>query len=118
MSQERFDELFGTETHVVFAFHGYPGLVHQLLHGRPAPGRFHVRGYREEGTTTTPFDMVVLNQTSRFHLAELALRHARTPLAQAERLIRECEAALARHTDYVRACFEDLPEIRDFRWKS
>jgi xylulose-5-phosphate/fructose-6-phosphate phosphoketolase len=117
MSKERFEELFGADTHVVFAFHGYPGLVHQLLHGRPAPGRFHVRGYREEGTTTTPFDMVVLNETSRFHLAELALRHARTPPPQAEHLMRECEAALSRHTDYVRACFEDLPEIRDFRWK-
>jgi len=116
MTVERFDELFGATSQVVFAFHGYPGLVHQLLHGRPAPGRFHVRGYREEGTTTTPFDMVVLNQTSRFHLAELALRHARSRPEQAEHLIRECHAALARHTEYVRACFEDLPEIRDFRW--
>jgi xylulose-5-phosphate/fructose-6-phosphate phosphoketolase len=116
MTQERFEQLFTAETQVVFAFHGYPGLIHQLLHGRPAPGRFHVRGYREEGTTTTPFDMVVLNQTSRFHLAELALRHARRSPAQTEHLIRECHAALARHTEYVRACFEDLPEIRDFRW--
>lgn len=116
MTEQRFDELFTTDAHVVFAFHGYPGLVHQLLHGRPAPGRFHVRGYREEGTTTTPFDMVVLNQTSRFHLAELALRHARRSPPDAAHLIRECHAALARHTEYVRACFEDLPEIRDFRW--
>ncbi len=116
MSAERFDELFTRETQVVFAFHGYPGAVHQLLHGRPNPGRFHVRGYREEGTTTTPFDMVVVNQTSRFHLATLALTHAKRRPETAEVLIRACHAALARHSEYVRACFEDLPEIRDFRW--
>ncbi|HYP89650.1 MAG TPA: phosphoketolase family protein, partial [Polyangiaceae bacterium] len=116
MSSERFLELFGQETPVVFAFHGYPGAVHQLLHGRPHPGRFHVRGYREEGTTTTPFDMVVLNQTSRFHLVILALQHAPQAADRAEQLTRECHAALARHKEYVRACFEDLPEIRDFRW--
>jgi xylulose-5-phosphate/fructose-6-phosphate phosphoketolase len=118
MSAERFDELFTHDTQVVFAFHGYPGAVHQLLHGRPNPSRFHVRGYREEGTTTTPFDMVVLNQTSRFHLVMLALEHARVRPVQAEFLTRECHAALARHTEYVRAVFEDLPEIRDFRWPS
>ena len=66
MTDERFDQLFGQDIPVIFAFHGYPGTVHQVLHGRVNPGRFHVRGYREEGTTTTPFDMVVLNQTSRF----------------------------------------------------
>jgi xylulose-5-phosphate/fructose-6-phosphate phosphoketolase len=118
MSAERFDALFPHDTQVVFAFHGYPGAVHQLLHGRPNPNRFHVRGYREEGTTTTPFDMVVLNQTSRFHLVMLALEHARNRPEQAERLTRECRAALTRHTEYVRACFEDLPEIHDFRWLS
>ncbi|HVY28936.1 MAG TPA: phosphoketolase family protein [Polyangiaceae bacterium] len=116
MTAQRFDELFTRDTQVVFAFHGYPGAVHQLLHGRPDPGRFHVRGYTEEGTTTTPFDMVVLNQTSRFHLAQLALEHARNRPPEAELLVRECHAALARHAEYVRACFEDLPEIKDFRW--
>ncbi len=116
MSAERFDELFTHDAHVVFAFHGYPGAVHQLLHGRPHPQRFHVRGYREEGTTTTPFDMVVKNQTSRFHLATLALRNAKQRPEYAELLVRECSATLASHAEYVRACFEDLPEIRDFRW--
>jgi len=116
MSAERFEELFTHDTHVVFAFHGYPGAVHQLLHGRPHPERFHVRGYQEEGTTTTPFDMVVQNHTSRFHLATLALRHAKSRPEYAEQLARDCSAALTSHTEYVRACFEDLPEIRDFRW--
>ena len=118
MSTTRFAELFTTQAQVVFAFHGYPGAVHQLLHGRPDPGRFHVRGYREEGTTTTPFDMVVLNQTSRFHLAILALQHAQPRPAQHELLARECRVALSRHAEYVRAVFEDLPEIRDFRWST
>jgi xylulose-5-phosphate/fructose-6-phosphate phosphoketolase len=116
MSPERFEQLFTIDAQVVFAFHGYPGAVHQLLHGRPNPNRFHVRGYREEGTTTTPFDMVVLNETSRFHLVMLALQHARRRPAHAEQLERDCRAVLARHHEYVRACFEDLPEIRDFRW--
>jgi len=118
MSSARFDELFTEGAEVVFAFHGYPGAVHQLLHGRSRAGRFHVRGYREEGTTTTPFDMVVLNQTSRFHLVQLALKYARNPPEDTELLVRECDAALARHTEYVRACFEDMPEVRDFRWPS
>jgi xylulose-5-phosphate/fructose-6-phosphate phosphoketolase len=117
MSTERFEELFTHDTQVVFAFHGYPGAVHQLLHGRPHSARFHVRGYREEGTTTTPFDMVVLNQTSRFHLAMLALEHSKRRLERAEVLTRDCRAALSRHHEYVRACFEDLPEVRDFRWR-
>jgi xylulose-5-phosphate/fructose-6-phosphate phosphoketolase len=116
MSAARFAELFTADAEVVFAFHGYPGAVHLLLHGRPEPSRFHVRGYREEGTTTTPFDMVVLNETSRFHLVALALRYARNRPENAEVLTRECQAALSRHHEYVRACFEDLPEVKDFRW--
>ena len=116
MRPERFAQLFTPDTDVVFAFHGYPGAVHQLLHGRPQPQRFHVRGYEEEGTTTTPFDMVVKNRTSRFHLIMLALAHSKAPLDYGELLLRECRAALASHAEYVRACFEDMPEIRDFRW--
>ncbi|HET9934631.1 MAG TPA: phosphoketolase family protein, partial [Polyangiaceae bacterium] len=117
MRSERFDDLFTRDVPVVFAFHGYAGAVHTLLHGRSDARRFHVRGYREEGTTTTPFDMLVLNHTSRFHLAELALSHTRSKPPDVELLTRECHAALARHTEYVRECFEDLPEIKDFRWR-
>jgi xylulose-5-phosphate/fructose-6-phosphate phosphoketolase len=116
MTDDRFASMFTADTDVVFAFHGYAGAVHYLLHGRPAPARFHVRGYREEGTTTTPFDMVVLNQTSRFHLAAEALRRARRPPRQADLLIDECAAILKKHSAYVREHFEDLPEIRDWTW--
>ena len=116
MTEGKFTDLFTKDIDVVFAFHGYPGAVHQLLHGRPNPARFHVRGYREEGTTTTPFDMVVLNQTSRFHLAIEALRRARRPPARADLLADECREMLKKHSAYVREHFEDMPEIRDFTW--
>jgi xylulose-5-phosphate/fructose-6-phosphate phosphoketolase len=116
MSAARFAELFTDETDVVFAFHGYPAAVHELLHGRPLASRFHVRGYREEGTTTTPFDMVVLNGMSRFHLAMEALRRSRRPPRDLEGNVRRCQDALARHSRYVREHFEDMPEIRDFTW--
>lgn len=114
MSPSRFAELFTSDTDVVFAFHGYPGAIHMLLHGRPAAHRFHVRGYEEEGTTTTPFDMVVLNETSRFHLAMEALRRARRRPPNTADLVAECEAMLARHSSYIRQHLEDLPEIRDW----
>jgi xylulose-5-phosphate/fructose-6-phosphate phosphoketolase len=116
MTDERFVQLFGQDTPVIFAFHGYPGTVHQVLHGRPNAGRFHVRGYREEGTTTTPFDMVVLNKTSRYHLVIEALRRVEHPPAHASLLHDECQAVLKEHFAYVREHLEDMPAIRDFTW--
>ena len=116
MTEAAFVELFTRDTHVVFSFHGYAGEIHQLIHARPDPERFHVRGYKEEGTTTTPFDMVVLNETSRYHLAIDAIRRSRRPLADAAALTEACQQVLARHTAHVVAQFEDLPEIRDWTW--
>ncbi len=117
MPEDQFVQIFTREIDVVFAFHGYANAVHGLLHGRPQASRFHVRGYREEGTTTTPFDMVVLNGMSRFHLAMEALRRTRRRPQDADLLIEECELSLRRHTAYIRQHFEDLPEIRDWTWK-
>ena len=103
---------------MVFAFHGYQFAVHQLVHRRPDPARFHVRGFAEQGTTTTPFDMVVLNKMSRFHLAG-----ARAPLLSlpADR-VRDLTAQLTKCIDdagsYAREHFEDPPEIRDWSWTS
>jgi xylulose-5-phosphate/fructose-6-phosphate phosphoketolase len=112
----RFEELFTHDVDVCFSFHGYASAVHQLIHARPNAARFHVRGYKEEGTTTTPFDMVVLNETSRFHIAIDAIRRARRPLPDAAALTAACVAELDRHRAYVRENFEDLPEIRDWTW--
>jgi xylulose-5-phosphate/fructose-6-phosphate phosphoketolase len=113
---DQFVQLFTRDVDVVFAFHGYPNVLHALLHGRPNARRFHVRGYNEEGTTTTPFDMVVLNRISRFHLAIEALRRSRRSPENADQLIEECELALRRHTAYVKQHLEDMPEIRDWTW--
>src|SRR5262249_54961040 len=116
MHDDLFVDLFTRDTDVVFAFHGYAGAVHQLLHGRVNAGRFHVRGYREEGTTTTPFDMVVLNRASRFHLVIEALERARNKPAAASKLIEQCNERLAAHRRYIEEHLEDMPEIRDFSW--
>ncbi|GAA4303101.1 phosphoketolase [Klenkia terrae] len=115
-SADHFRRLFTDTADVVVAFHGYPRAVHQLLHGRPGTARFHVRGFEEQGTTTTPFDMVVLNRMSRYHLVLLALAHAPSGLAGADELAATCRDQLARHHAYVREHFEDLPEVRDWTW--
>ena len=111
-----FDGMFTSDVDVIFAFHGYPRAVHQLIHGRSDPGRFHVRGFSEQGTTTTPFDMVVLNRTSRYHLAQEALRRTlrRPPGWQA--LTDLCTSQLSRHHRYIREHLEDMPEVRDWVW--
>jgi xylulose-5-phosphate/fructose-6-phosphate phosphoketolase len=116
LTDERFERLFGRELEVVVAFHGYARAVHQLVHGRYDVDRFHVRGYNEMGTTTTPFDMVVLNEMSRYHLAIEALRRSRRRPAGSEALEDECRDMLARHHRYVREHLEDMPEIRDWTW--
>ncbi len=112
----QFNDLFTPERHVVFAFHGYARGVHELIHGQGDTDRFHVRGYREEGTTTTPFDMVVLNHVSRFHLAREALRRSRRRPEGSDELIEHCREMLAHHELYVTEHLEDMPEIRDWRW--
>jgi len=111
-----FVEHFTEDKPVVFAFHGYPRAIHQIVHGRPYVDRFHVRGFNEEGTTTTPFDMVVLNGMSRYHLCIEAMRRVPRVRELVLPLIAECDDALARHRTYVRANFEDMPEVRDWVW--
>jgi xylulose-5-phosphate/fructose-6-phosphate phosphoketolase len=115
MSATRFRELFTDSVDVVFAFHGFPGAVHQLIHGRPDTDRFHVRGFIEQGTTTTPFDMTVKNKVSRYHLVMDAINNAgRTPVGSAE-LLDWCQSKLLEHHHYVVEKLEDMPEIRNWR---
>jgi xylulose-5-phosphate/fructose-6-phosphate phosphoketolase len=111
-----FTDLFTSDRHVIFAFHGYARAIHQLIHGQGDTDRFHVRGFSEEGTTTTPFDMVVLNRMSRYHLCLDALRRSRRRPAGADRLESHAKDMLARHRVWVDQHFEDLPEVRHWSW--
>ena len=117
-SDATFVDLFTADTDVVFAFHGYSRAVHELLHGRPEVARFHVRGFSEQGTTTTPFDMVVLNRMSRYHLVLEALRRSRRVPERGNELEEYCRAQLDRHRAHVVAHLEDMPEVRDWTWGS
>jgi xylulose-5-phosphate/fructose-6-phosphate phosphoketolase len=116
LAEATFDELFTRDRHVIFAFHGYQRAIHQLLHGRPEPERFHVRGFIEQGTTTTPFDMVALNQMSRYHLAIAALRRTSRLGSRADDLVTQCEVLLDQQFAYTREHLMDMPEITNWVW--
>jgi xylulose-5-phosphate/fructose-6-phosphate phosphoketolase len=116
MDETRFVDLFTADKPVIFAFHGYQRAVHELVHGRVNADRFHVRGFNEQGTTTTPFDMVVLNGMSRYHLAIEALRRAPRIRPQAQPLIAELEHLIQQAIAHTREHLEDPPEIRDWTW--
>ena len=118
LSDDRFVELFTLSKHVIFAFHGYQRAVHGVIHGRPHAERFHVRGFREQGTTTTPFDMVVLNGMSRYDLAREAIRRALPDSPRKQELMDACAAAIRDAVAYSHEHFQDAPEIRDWRWTS
>ena len=116
MDEMSFNALFTENAPVIFAFHNNRWLIHTLVHGRSNEGRFHVHGYMDYGTTTTPFDMVVLNEMSRFHLALDALKHIPRLRLQAEKAINFFNQELHRHHDYIREHLEDMPEIRNWQW--
>ncbi|BAU15760.1 phosphoketolase (plasmid) [Leptolyngbya sp. NIES-3755] len=116
LSDQNFDSIFTRDKPIVFAYHGYPWLIHRLTCHRTNHHNLHVRGYKEEGTTTTPFDMVVLNDLDRFHLAQDVID--RVPQLQsigahAKQLLRD---KLIEHRHYIVKHGEDLPEIRNWKW--
>ncbi|MFZ6759631.1 phosphoketolase family protein [Undibacterium sp. Ji50W] len=116
LDEHEFDALFTTDKPVIFAFHSYPALVHKLTYRRHNHGNFHVRGYREEGTTTTPFDMVVLNNLDRYQLALDAIMHIprfRDQIADAQA---RYWTTMEHHKRFICEHGEDLPEVRDWRW--
>jgi len=116
LNDRDFDSLFTKDKPVIFAFHGYPLLIHRLTYRRTNHRNFHVRGYKGEGTTTTPFDMVVLNELDRFHLVgdvidrlpQLGSRGAYTKQHITNKLLD--------HKCYIGIHGEDMPEIRDLKW--
>jgi xylulose-5-phosphate/fructose-6-phosphate phosphoketolase len=116
-SPEHFRDLFTDTVDVVFAFHGHPRAIHPLVHGRPDVDRLHVRGFTEHGTTTTPFDMVVLNRMSRYDLVLEALRRSRRVPEGGDALARLCREQLRQHREHVVEALEDLPEVRDWTWR-
>jgi xylulose-5-phosphate/fructose-6-phosphate phosphoketolase len=118
LSDNDFDSIFTSDKPIIFAFHGYPWLIHRLTYRRRNHRNLHVRGYKEEGTTTTPFDMVVLNDLDRFHLAEDVIDRVPRLGARAAYVKQELRDRLIEHTEYIRKTGDDLTTIRDWRWAS
>ncbi|CAN7660206.1 phosphoketolase family protein [Rhizobium sp. LjRoot30] len=112
-----FDRLFTTDRPVIFAYHGYPYLIHRLTYKRNNHSNLHVRGFIEEGTTTTPFDMTVLNEVDRFHLAIEAINRVPSLAEKAKPALEMLAARLTEHHRYIREFGEDMPEIRDWKWE-
>jgi xylulose-5-phosphate/fructose-6-phosphate phosphoketolase len=116
LSDAAFDALFTVDKPVIFAYHGYPWLIHRLTYRRRNHHNLHVRGYKEEGTTTTPFDMCVINQIDRFHLAMDALDRMPQLGDRAAHYRQQLQDTLIRHRIHVRTHGEDLPEVREWTW--
>jgi xylulose-5-phosphate/fructose-6-phosphate phosphoketolase len=116
LSDRDFDDLFTTDKPIVFAFHGYPWLIHRLTYRRTNHDNLHVRGYKEEGTTTTPFDMVVRNDLDRFHLVGDVIDRVPALGARAAHIKQMLRDKLVEHKTYIGERGEDMPEIRNWRW--
>jgi xylulose-5-phosphate/fructose-6-phosphate phosphoketolase len=117
MPDADFDDLFTRDKPVIFAFHGYPSLIHRLAYRRTNHDNFHVRGYMEEGTTTTPFDMVVRNRLDRFHLVADVIDRVPglgTRMAYVKQALRD---RLVEHGEYIRRHGDDMPDVRDWTWE-
>ncbi|MFM9370153.1 phosphoketolase [Streptomyces sp. Da 82-17] len=116
LSDRTFDAIFTTDKPVIFAYHGYPWLIHRLTYPRTGHDNFHVRGYQEEGTTTTPFDMVVRNDLDRYRLVMDVIDRVPDLALTAIGVRQRMDAVRTRHHTYTRRHGEDLPEVRDWQW--
>ena len=118
LSDAEFDRIFTRDRPVIFAYHGYPWLIHRLTYRRTNHANLHVRGYKEEGTTTTPFDMAVLNDIDRFHLVMDVADRVPALAGSAAEIKRRMREERARHKRYIVQHGDDLPEIRDWKWQA
>lgn len=118
LEDQAFDEMFTRDKPVVFAFHGYPALIHRLTYQRNNHRNFHVRGFIEEGTTTTPFDMTVLNELDRYHLAQEAIMRVPGLAEKAPEVLERLKEKLAEHHSWVREHGEDMPEVLNWKWSA
>jgi xylulose-5-phosphate/fructose-6-phosphate phosphoketolase len=117
LSDEAFDALFTTHRPILFNYHGYPWLIHRLTYRRTNHDNLHVRGYKEEGTTTTPFDMAVRNDIDRYHLLLDVAQRVPEAARYATRLRSFARDKLAQHAHHIVQRGEDMPEVRDWRWQ-
>jgi xylulose-5-phosphate/fructose-6-phosphate phosphoketolase len=118
LSDRDFDGLFTTDKPIIFAFHGYPWLIHRLTYRRTNHANLHVRGYKEEGSTTTPFDMVVRNDLDRFHLVQDVIDRVPKLGSRAAHVKQRMAEKLVDHRRYIRVHGDDMPEVKDWRWQS
>jgi len=118
LTDEEFDALFTSNKPIVFAFHGYPWLIHRMTYRRTNHDNIHVRGYKEEGTITTTFDMVVLNDLDRFHLIQDVINRISKKDDNGRILIKWAKDKLIEHKEYIRQYGQDMPEIQNLKWES
>jgi xylulose-5-phosphate/fructose-6-phosphate phosphoketolase len=117
LPDREFDSIFTADKPIVFAFHGYPWLIHRLMYRRTNHDNLHVRGYKEEGTTTTPFDMTVLNDLDRFHLAGDVVDRVAKVRSSTGHFKQYLRNMLIEHKQYIYKHGDDMPEIRDWKWQ-
>jgi xylulose-5-phosphate/fructose-6-phosphate phosphoketolase len=116
LSEAEFDSLFTKDKPIIFAYHGYPWLIHRLTYRHTNHANLHVRGYKEEGTTTTPFDMVVLNDLDRFHLVMDVIDRVPKLGASAAHVKQFMREKRVEHQQYIRKYGDDLPEVKEWKW--
>ncbi|MBR2998031.1 MAG: phosphoketolase, partial [Bacilli bacterium] len=116
LSDSEYDKIFTRDKPIIFNFHGYPSLIHQLTYRR-FNRNLHVHGYKEEGTITTTFDIRVQNEIDRFHLVQAVLKEIPRYKKSGEALIKWCDDMLDNHNKYIKEYGIDMPFVRDFKWK-
>ena len=117
LSDIDFDGIFTADRPVIFAYHGYPWLIHRLTYRRNNHSNIHVRGFKEEGTTTTPFDMVVRNDMDRFHLVQDVIDRVPGLGSRKAYVKKQMADKRVAHWQYIREHGDDMPEVRDWRWR-